>query len=195
MEHVFPQSCMRYFSAMCASDRLVQAMNGVDFCHSCGGAQAGAGGGYNPMECIKTNIHGAENVIHAALANNVEKVIALSTDKAAIRSICTEHEARLRQTVRCRQQHSRRAPDQILRRALWKRGRIARLRRAFLQEADRQRQRSPTDYGRGNDSILDHPAAGRGFRPQGFCTHARRGNLCSKDSVRPCGRPRARHGA
>jgi UDP-N-acetylglucosamine 4,6-dehydratase len=35
------------------------------------------------MECIKTNIHGAENVIHAALANNVDKVIALSTDKAA----------------------------------------------------------------------------------------------------------------
>ena len=35
------------------------------------------------MECIKTNIHGAENVIHAALANDVERVIALSTDKAA----------------------------------------------------------------------------------------------------------------
>jgi UDP-N-acetylglucosamine 4,6-dehydratase len=35
------------------------------------------------MECIKTNIHGAENVIHAALAAEVEKVIALSTDKAA----------------------------------------------------------------------------------------------------------------
>ena len=38
---------------------------------------------YNPMECIKTNIYGAENVINAAIANNVEKVIALSTDKAA----------------------------------------------------------------------------------------------------------------
>ena len=38
---------------------------------------------YNPMECIKTNINGAENVIDAALDNNVEKVIALSTDKAA----------------------------------------------------------------------------------------------------------------
>jgi UDP-N-acetylglucosamine 4,6-dehydratase len=38
---------------------------------------------YNPMECIKTNVHGAENVIHAALANEVDKVIALSTDKAA----------------------------------------------------------------------------------------------------------------
>jgi UDP-N-acetylglucosamine 4,6-dehydratase len=38
---------------------------------------------YNPMECIKTNINGAQNVIEAALANNVERVIALSTDKAA----------------------------------------------------------------------------------------------------------------
>jgi UDP-N-acetylglucosamine 4,6-dehydratase len=35
------------------------------------------------MECIKTNVHGAENVINAALANEVDKVIALSTDKAA----------------------------------------------------------------------------------------------------------------
>jgi len=38
---------------------------------------------YNPMECIKTNINGAQNVIEAALACNVDKVIALSTDKAA----------------------------------------------------------------------------------------------------------------
>ena len=37
---------------------------------------------YNPMECIKTNIHGAENVIHAALECRVKKIIALSTDKA-----------------------------------------------------------------------------------------------------------------
>jgi UDP-N-acetylglucosamine 4,6-dehydratase len=35
------------------------------------------------MECIKTNIHGAENVIRAALANDVDKIVALSTDKAA----------------------------------------------------------------------------------------------------------------
>ena len=38
---------------------------------------------YNPMECIKTNIHGAENVIQACIKEDVEKVIALSTDKAA----------------------------------------------------------------------------------------------------------------
>jgi UDP-N-acetylglucosamine 4,6-dehydratase len=38
---------------------------------------------YNPMECIRTNIYGAENVIRAALERKVEKVVALSTDKAA----------------------------------------------------------------------------------------------------------------
>ena len=38
---------------------------------------------YNPMECIKTNIIGAENVIKASLKNKVKKVLALSTDKAA----------------------------------------------------------------------------------------------------------------
>jgi UDP-N-acetylglucosamine 4,6-dehydratase/5-epimerase len=37
---------------------------------------------YNPDECIKTNVHGAQNVIDAALANNVNNVVALSTDKA-----------------------------------------------------------------------------------------------------------------
>ena len=38
---------------------------------------------YNPTECIETNIHGAQNVIDAAINNNIKKVIALSTDKAA----------------------------------------------------------------------------------------------------------------
>ena len=38
---------------------------------------------YNPFECIRTNVFGAENVVYAALRRNVRKVIALSTDKAA----------------------------------------------------------------------------------------------------------------
>ena len=38
---------------------------------------------YNPMECIKTNVLGAENLINACLEKNVKSVIALSTDKAA----------------------------------------------------------------------------------------------------------------
>ena len=37
---------------------------------------------YNPEECIKTNVHGAQNVINAALQTNVKHVVALSTDKA-----------------------------------------------------------------------------------------------------------------
>src|SRR5450631_1801064 len=84
MQHDFPQSCMRYFLGDVRDrDRLVQAMNGVDFAIHAAALKQVPAAEYNPMECIKTNIHGAENVIHAALPNNVEKVIALSTDKAA----------------------------------------------------------------------------------------------------------------
>lgn len=84
MEQDFHAECMRYFIGDVRDrERLVQAMNGVDFViHSAALKQVPAAE-YNPMECIKTNIHGAENVIHAALLNNVERVIALSTDKAA----------------------------------------------------------------------------------------------------------------
>ncbi len=84
MAQDFPQSCMRYFLGDVRDrDRLIQAMNGVDFVIHAAALKQVPAAEYNPMECIKTNIHGAENVIHAALANNVEKVIALSTDKAA----------------------------------------------------------------------------------------------------------------
>jgi UDP-N-acetylglucosamine 4,6-dehydratase len=84
MEQDFPQSCMRYFLGDVRDrDRLIQAMSGVDFVIHAAALKQVPAAEYNPMECIKTNIHGAENVIHAALANNVEKVIALSTDKAA----------------------------------------------------------------------------------------------------------------
>jgi UDP-N-acetylglucosamine 4,6-dehydratase/5-epimerase len=84
MEQDFPQSCMRYFIGDVRDrDRLIQAMNGVDLAIHAAALKQVPAAEYNPMECIKTNIHGAENVIHAALANNVEKVIALSTDKAA----------------------------------------------------------------------------------------------------------------
>ena len=84
MEQVFHQECMRYFIGDVRDrDRLVQAMNGVDFVIHAAALKQVPAAEYNPMECIKTNIYGAENVIQAALANNVEKVIALSTDKAA----------------------------------------------------------------------------------------------------------------
>jgi UDP-N-acetylglucosamine 4,6-dehydratase/5-epimerase len=84
MQQEFHQPCMRYFIGDVRDrERMVQAMNGVDFVIHAAALKQVPAAEYNPMECIKTNIYGAENVIHAALANNVEKVIALSTDKAA----------------------------------------------------------------------------------------------------------------
>jgi UDP-N-acetylglucosamine 4,6-dehydratase len=84
MQQDYHQDCMRYFIGDVRDrDRLVQAMNGVDYVIHAAALKQVPAAEYNPLECIKTNIHGAENVIHAALANNVEKVIALSTDKAA----------------------------------------------------------------------------------------------------------------
>lgn len=84
MEQEYHEECMRYFIGDVRDrDRLVQAMNGVDYVIHAAALKQVPAAEYNPMECIKTNIHGAENVIHAALANNVDKVIALSTDKAA----------------------------------------------------------------------------------------------------------------
>ena len=84
MQQDFHDQCMRYFLGDVRDrDRLVQALNGVDFVVHAAALKQITAAEYNPMECIKTNIHGAENVIHAALANNVDRVIALSTDKAA----------------------------------------------------------------------------------------------------------------
>lgn len=84
MQQEFNAPCMRYFIGdVRDGERLNQAMNGVDYVIHAAALKQVPAAEYNPMECIKTNIHGAENVIKAALANNVEKVIALSTDKAA----------------------------------------------------------------------------------------------------------------
>jgi len=64
-------------------ERLEEAMRDIDIVIHAAALKQVPAAEYNPMECIKTNIHGAENVIKAALVNNVEKVVALSTDKAA----------------------------------------------------------------------------------------------------------------
>ena len=84
MQEDFNASCMRYFIGDVRDlDRLQQAMKGVDYVIHAAALKQVAAAEYNPNECIKTNINGAENVIRSALDNNVEKVMALSTDKAA----------------------------------------------------------------------------------------------------------------
>jgi UDP-N-acetylglucosamine 4,6-dehydratase len=84
VQQAYNQDCMRYFIGdVRDGERLRQAMTGVDYVIHAAALKQVPAAEYNPTECIKTNIHGAENVIAAAIANNVKKVIALSTDKAA----------------------------------------------------------------------------------------------------------------
>lgn len=84
MQQTYNDPCMRYFIGDVRDRyRLEEAMEGVDFVIHAAALKQVPAAEYNPMECIKTNINGAENVIRAAIKNNVSKVIALSTDKAA----------------------------------------------------------------------------------------------------------------
>lgn len=84
MTQVYNQPCMRYFLGDVRDEsRLKEATNGIDYIIHAAALKQVPAAEYNPTECIKTNIYGAQNVIAAALANGVEKVIALSTDKAA----------------------------------------------------------------------------------------------------------------
>jgi len=84
MAQEFNQNCMRYFIGdVRDAKRLKQAMDGVDFVIHAAALKHVPVAEYNPMECIKTNIGGAENVIEASIECGVKKVIALSTDKAA----------------------------------------------------------------------------------------------------------------
>jgi FlaA1/EpsC-like NDP-sugar epimerase len=64
-------------------DRLNRAFNNVDIVIHAAALKQVDTAEYNPFETIKTNVHGAVNVIEASLYNNVKKVLALSTDKAA----------------------------------------------------------------------------------------------------------------
>lgn len=65
------------------TDRLRRAFEGVDYIVHAAALKQVPAAEYNPFECIKTNILGAQNVIEAALDSGIKKVVALSTDKAA----------------------------------------------------------------------------------------------------------------
>ena len=84
MQQEIDSPLMRYFIGDVRDrERLRQAMHGVDVVIHAAALKQVPAAEYNPMECVKTNVHGAENVISAAIEAEVEKVIALSTDKAA----------------------------------------------------------------------------------------------------------------
>ncbi|MDA8932464.1 UDP-N-acetylglucosamine 4,6-dehydratase (inverting), partial [Flavobacteriaceae bacterium] len=81
-ENQYP--CMRYFIGdVRDSKRLEVAFENIDIVIHAAAMKHVHIAEYNPIECVKTNIDGAQNIISAALKCNVKKVIALSTDKAA----------------------------------------------------------------------------------------------------------------
>jgi UDP-N-acetylglucosamine 4,6-dehydratase/5-epimerase len=81
-ENIYPQ--MRFFIGDVRDfERVKRALKGVDYVIHAAAMKHVPIAEYNPMECVKTNIIGAENVINACLETEVERVVALSTDKAA----------------------------------------------------------------------------------------------------------------
>lgn len=64
-------------------DRLYRALDGVDFVVHAAATKIVPTAEYNPFECVKTNINGAMNVIDACIDKGIERVVALSTDKAS----------------------------------------------------------------------------------------------------------------
>ena len=87
MEKDFPVTkypFLRYFIGdIRDQNRIKVALNGIDYVIHAAAMKHVHIAEYNPMECVKTNVLGAENLINACLETNVKKVVALSTDKAA----------------------------------------------------------------------------------------------------------------
>ncbi len=84
MQQEFPDGRMRFFIGDVRDcDRLRLAMKDVDYVVHAAALKQVPAAEYNPMECIKTNVLGASNVVQAAMEAGVKKVVALSTDKAA----------------------------------------------------------------------------------------------------------------
>lgn len=83
----FPESqypCIRYFIGdVRDKQRIMRALSGIDFVVHASAMKQIVAAEYNPTECIATNILGAQNLIDASIEKGVQRVVALSTDKAA----------------------------------------------------------------------------------------------------------------
>ena len=83
MQQKFTADSLRYFIGdVRDAERLNRALAGIDIVVHAAALKQVSAAEYNPIECIKTNVIGAENVINACIDQKVKKVIALSTDKA-----------------------------------------------------------------------------------------------------------------
>ena len=112
-ENEFPQ--IRFFIGDVRDrDRLKRALEGIDTVVHAAALKQVPAAEYNPIVFIKTNVLGAENVVQACLDTDVERVVALSTDKAAAPIISMERRSYALTIAYRSKQHSRRAQTQIL---------------------------------------------------------------------------------
>ena len=137
--------CMRYFIGDVRDvDRLEMAMRGVDVVIHAAALKHVPAAEYNPFECIHTNVMGAENVVKAAIRCGVEKVIALSTDKAASPINLYGASKLASDKIFVAANHLSAGHSHILGRALRQCRGLARQRRAAVPQA--HRRRSATDF-------------------------------------------------
>ena len=128
--HKYPQ--LRFFIGDVRDlERLTRACEGVDVIIHAAAIKQVDTAEYNPEECIKTNVHGAQNVIKAALATGVQHVVALSTDKACA-PINLYGATKL--TSDCCQQYQRFQEHPVLRSPLWQCDGFPRFRNPFLYQ-------------------------------------------------------------
>ncbi len=161
MAQDFPQSqypFMRYFIGDVRDrDRLDLALRDVDYIVHAAAMKQVPTAEYNPFECIRTNINGAENVVYAALRRNVKKVIALSTDKAA-NPINLYGASKLASDKIFVAANNLAGADgtkfSVVRygNVVW----FARVGRPLLQEAGGRGRRKPADHRCAHDALLDH---------------------------------------
>ena len=191
MQQDFPHDCMRFFLGdVRDADRLIQAMNGVDYVIHAAALKQVPAAEYNPMECVKTNIHGAQNVIQAALANEVDKVIALSTDKAA--NPINLYGATKLVSDKLFVAANNVAGGHRTRFAVVRYGNVVGSRGSVVP-LFRRHIANGSDHlpitDRVHDALLDHPATGCGVRAEELRTHAGRGDLRAEDPLAASGRP------
>jgi FlaA1/EpsC-like NDP-sugar epimerase len=98
--------------------RVRRALKGIDIVIHAAAMKHVPIAEYNPMECVKTNILGAENIINACLETDVKDVVALSTDKAAA-PINLYGATKLASDIYCCQQYQRMESHKIFCREIW----------------------------------------------------------------------------
>ena len=158
---------MRYFIGdVRDKERLERALEGVDYCIHAAALKQVPACEYNPAEAIKTNIHGAMNVIDACLDQGVHKVVALSTDKA-VNPVNLYGGTKL--AVYCSQCLCGLQGYQFFNCKIRKCCRFPRIRHPVLPQSHRAGGDDAADHRLQNDPLLDQPGAGRRTCDQGPC--------------------------